>query len=431
MNDRTMGLCICRLMIFVRIGVFVLFFKWRISTGPVVSSTDSKQTSRAGVRAVWTVSVAGELWFALMWVMDQQLPKMWPVRRAVDVAALGDTVLSILAADYPADKLTCYVSDDGGALLMLTREALTEAAGFAGLWVPFCRKHGVEPRSPEAFFFGSGAAAAADGRKARVATRAGYKGNAWPELAPDRRRVRRAYEELRRSTCSRPATSGAGGCRRRRRMEAAAGGDMARPTTTPELSIEVQIGRPSSRAPQLGGGIGLLELSSVDVRLSALVYVYREQRRGRAHHRKADAMNALLDASAVLSNAAFVLNIDCDHYVNNSQALRAGVCLMLDRGGGGGGGAPPTAPPRRTRSAGRRRSTSPTGCTRCCAGRRAPSRSSSPGTTRCSPAAAAGSTRCSASRTSTPRCTRSPPSSSRSTASSPSSRLSCRQNINF
>lgn len=27
-------------------------------------------------------------------------------------------------------------------------------------------------------------------------------------------------------------------------------------------------------------------------------------------------------ASALLSNAPFVLNLDCDHYVNNSLALR-------------------------------------------------------------------------------------------------------------
>jgi mixed-linked glucan synthase len=59
--------------------------------------------------------------------------------------ATVNTVLSILATDYPADKLTCYVSDDGGALL--TREAVAEASRFARLWVPFCRKHGVEPRN--------------------------------------------------------------------------------------------------------------------------------------------------------------------------------------------------------------------------------------------------------------------------------------------
>jgi cellulose synthase-like protein len=62
----------------------------------------------------------------------------------------ANSVLSILAADYPIEKLACYVSDDGGALL--TYEAMAEAASFAQLWVPFCRKHDIEPRNPEAYF---------------------------------------------------------------------------------------------------------------------------------------------------------------------------------------------------------------------------------------------------------------------------------------
>ncbi|OAY66421.1 Cellulose synthase-like protein D1, partial [Ananas comosus] len=66
------------------------------------------------------------------------------------VLVTANTILSILAADYPVEKLSCYVSDDGGALL--TFEAMAEAASFANLWVPFCRKHGIEPRNPESYF---------------------------------------------------------------------------------------------------------------------------------------------------------------------------------------------------------------------------------------------------------------------------------------
>ncbi|RWR88462.1 cellulose synthase-like protein D3 [Cinnamomum micranthum f. kanehirae] len=47
---------------------------------------------------------------------------------------------------------------------------------------------------------------------------------------------------------------------------------------------------------------------------------------------KAGAMNALVRASAILSNGPFMLNLDCDHYINNCQALREGMCFMLDRG---------------------------------------------------------------------------------------------------
>ncbi|CAN6288401.1 unnamed protein product [Urochloa humidicola] len=345
----TITIKLYRLMIVVRMCIFVLFFKWRISTALVMMSSN-KTDYTSTVRAMWTVSIAGELWFALMWVLDQ-LPKMQPVRRAVDIAALDEsllppmdvfvttadpekepplvtanTILSILAADYPADKLTCYVSDDGGA--QLTREAVAEAARFAGLWVPFCRKHGAEPRNPEAYF-------SAGGVKVRAVTRGEYKGMAWPELARDRRRVRREYEELR----LRIDALQAGDTRRRRRWPIADDGSCRQRGTAKDHDgvVEVLV-RPPSHTPQLGvvdTTNNLVDLSSVDVRIPAVVYMCREKRRGVAHHRKAGAMNALLRASAVLSNAPFLLNLDCDHYVNNSQALRAGACLMLDRGGGG------------------------------------------------------------------------------------------------
>ncbi|GFQ08612.1 cellulose synthase a catalytic subunit 3 [UDP-forming], partial [Phtheirospermum japonicum] len=44
----------------------------------------------------------------------------------------ANTVLSILAVDYPVDKVSCYVSDDGAA--MLTFEALSETSEFARIW---------------------------------------------------------------------------------------------------------------------------------------------------------------------------------------------------------------------------------------------------------------------------------------------------------
>lgn len=34
--------------------------------------------------------------------------------------------------------------------------------------------------------------------------------------------------------------------------------------------------------------------------------------------------------SAVLSNAPYLLNVDCDHYINNSKALRESMCFMMD-----------------------------------------------------------------------------------------------------
>ncbi|GAU39878.1 hypothetical protein TSUD_69260 [Trifolium subterraneum] len=64
--------------------------------------------------------------------------------------------------------------------------------------------------------------------------------------------------------------------------------------------------------------------------LPRLVYVSREKRPGYQHHKKAGAENALVRVSAVLTNAPFILNLDCDHYVNNSKAVREAMCFLMD-----------------------------------------------------------------------------------------------------
>ncbi|RZC87959.1 hypothetical protein C5167_004137 [Papaver somniferum] len=106
--------------------------------------------------------------FALFWLLDQ-LPKLCPINRSTDLAVLkekfetpttgnptgkydlsridvfvsiadpekepplvtANTILSILATDYPVEKLACYVFDDRGALL--TFESMAEAASFASM----------------------------------------------------------------------------------------------------------------------------------------------------------------------------------------------------------------------------------------------------------------------------------------------------------
>jgi cellulose synthase A len=62
----------------------------------------------------------------------------------------ANTILSILAVDYPVDKVSCYLSDDGAA--MLTFDALSETSEFARKWVPFCKNFNIEPRAPEVYF---------------------------------------------------------------------------------------------------------------------------------------------------------------------------------------------------------------------------------------------------------------------------------------
>ncbi|KAA3471287.1 cellulose synthase A catalytic subunit 3 [UDP-forming]-like [Gossypium australe] len=95
------------------------------------------------------ISVICEIWFAISWILDQY-PKWLPVNPETYLARLAlrydperepsqlaaepplvtaITVLSILAVDYPVDKVFCYVSDDGAA--MLTFEELSETSEFA------------------------------------------------------------------------------------------------------------------------------------------------------------------------------------------------------------------------------------------------------------------------------------------------------------
>ncbi|GKA95491.1 cellulose synthase-like protein D3 [Tanacetum coccineum] len=78
---------------------------------------------------------------------------------------------------------------------------------------------------------------------------------------------------------------------------------------------------------------GMLDFSDVDIRLPMLVYVSREKCPGYDHNKKTGAMNAMVRASAIMSNGPFILNLDCDHYIYNSQAMREGMRFMMDRGG--------------------------------------------------------------------------------------------------
>ena len=77
-----------------------------------------------------------------------------------------NTVLSVMAYDYPQEKLNVYLSDDGGS--DLTFYALLEASRFAKHWIPFCKKFNVEPRSPAAYFASGGFGGNGDEEVARV-----------------------------------------------------------------------------------------------------------------------------------------------------------------------------------------------------------------------------------------------------------------------
>ncbi|XP_042479298.1 cellulose synthase-like protein E6 isoform X2 [Macadamia integrifolia] len=137
------------------------------------------RTGEAG-RWAWLGLFAAELWFSFYWIITQSV--RWNVvhrhtttfkdslsLRYEDKLLSGidifvctadpvmeppilviNTVLSVMAYGYPPEKLSVYLSDDGGS--DLTFYALLEASHFSKHWIPFCNKFKVEPRSPEALF---------------------------------------------------------------------------------------------------------------------------------------------------------------------------------------------------------------------------------------------------------------------------------------
>ncbi|XP_052187683.1 cellulose synthase-like protein D5 [Diospyros lotus] len=368
-----------RLLMFARLAALACFLTWRISN------------PNREAMWLWIMSVVCESWFALSWVLDQ-FPKLCPVNRVTDLSVLkerfepsalnlrnpkglsdlpgvdvfvstadpekepplvtANTVLSILAVDYPVEKLACYVSDDGGSLV--TFEALAEAASFARIWVPFCRKHKIEPRNPETYF----------GLK-----RDPLKNKVRLDFVRERRRVKREYDEFKvrinalpESIRRRSDAYNAQAELRGKKKMVEVGENSLNPVKVPKATwmsdashwpgtwssaeeghsrgdhegiIQIML-VPPNPDPIYGteaDGENLINTTDVDTRLPMLVYVSREKRPGFDHNKKAGAMNALVRTSAIMSNGSFILNLDCDHYIYNSLALREGMCFMLDRGG--------------------------------------------------------------------------------------------------
>ncbi|KAL3721565.1 hypothetical protein ACJRO7_033979 [Eucalyptus globulus] len=307
-----------RLLIILRLAILGLFLHYRI-LHPVNDAY-----------GLWLTSVICEIWFAVSWILDQ-FPKWYPIEREtyldrlslryeregkpselapVDVFVstvdpmkeppliTANTVLSILAVDYPVDKVACYVSDDGAA--MLTFEALSETSEFAKKWVPFCKRFNIEPRAPEWYF----------------SQKMDYlKNKVHPEFVRERRAIKREYEEF------------------KVRINAL----VAMAQKVPEEGWTMQDGTPwpgnnvrdhPGMIQVFLGHSGVCDDDGNE--LPRLVYVSREKRPGFEHHKKAGAMNALIRVSAVISNAPYLLNVDCDHYINNSKALREAMCFMMD-----------------------------------------------------------------------------------------------------
>ncbi|KAG5249747.1 cellulose synthase protein [Salix suchowensis] len=348
-----------RILILIRLVVLFFFLSWRV------------RNPNPDATWLWGMSIVCEIWFAISWILDI-FPKFNPINRSTDLAALRDkfekpspanphgrsdlpgvdifvstadpekepplvtsnTILSILAADYPVEKLSCYISDDGGAIL--TFEAMAEAVRFAEL---------LQPKTDPT------------------------KNKKRPDFVKDRRWMKREYDEFKVRINGLPEA-----IRRRSKslnsMEMKKAKSLAReknggdlppegvdvpkatwmadgtpwpgtwlnPTDDHKKGDHAGILQVMSKVPANDPVLGQpdekkLDFTGVDVRIPMFAYVSREKRPGFDHNKKAGAMNSLVRASAILSNGPFILNLDCDHYFYNCQAIREGMCFMMDRGG--------------------------------------------------------------------------------------------------
>ncbi|KAE8722256.1 Cellulose synthase-like protein E1 [Hibiscus syriacus] len=205
-----------------------------------------------------------------------------------------NTVLSVMAYDYPPQKLSIYLSDDGGS--ELTFYAMVEAAELSKTWLPFCNKFKVEPRSPEAYF--------------RTASE--------PVDVKEWGLVKKQYEDM------------------RMRIEAT--------TKMNRIPDHIRKQHKGFREWDLGSSkhdhqtilqilIDGRDSNAVDVEgnpLPTLVYLAREKRPQYDHHFKAGAMNVLIRVSSKISNGPIILNVDCDMYSNNSESIKYALCIFMD-----------------------------------------------------------------------------------------------------
>ncbi|KAI3790696.1 hypothetical protein L2E82_03929 [Cichorium intybus] len=255
----------------------------------------------------WVLMTVAEFIFSFIWFLTQ--PFRWrPVARTVSLHNLPDddllpkvdifictadpskeptvevmnTVLSAMGLDYPSDKLAVYLSDDGGA--PSTLYAMKEACSFAKEWLPFCRKYGIKSRCPEWFFSSYGH----DELLFRT-----------DEFEADEQNMKLAYDQFKENV-------------ERRTNGASAVND--RP---PRVAI-INDNRKGKRNEEN------------EVQMPLLVYVSRERRPSLPHRFKAGALNTLLRVSGILSNAPYMLVLDCDMYCNEPTSAKQAMCFHLD-----------------------------------------------------------------------------------------------------
>ncbi|CAL9135347.1 unnamed protein product, partial [Musa textilis] len=203
----------------------------------------------------------------------------------------ANTVLSLLAVEYPLHKLSCYVSDDAAS--PITFYSLVESAKFAKHWVPFCKKHNVRVRAPSVYFSTEPQPPQSLSSDFMREWRQFMKQDEYEELI---RRIETAKEDQIPS-------------------RAADGSKEFLKTERRDHPSMVEVIWENKEGSEDG--------------FPHLIYVAREKRPKHSHHYKAGAMNVLTRVSGVMTNAPFMLNVDCDMFANNPEVVLHAMCLLL------------------------------------------------------------------------------------------------------
>ncbi|XBI81882.1 hypothetical protein VPH35_090696 [Triticum aestivum] len=207
------------------------------------------------------------------------------------------TILSLMAYNYPAEKISVYLSDDGGSIL--TFYALWEASLFAKHWIPFCKRYNIEPRSPAAYFSES------DGHQDLCSPKE------WSL-------IREMYEDI-TQRIDRAVLSGKISEEVKANHKGFHEWDQENTSKNHQPIVQILMEGKDKNANDDEGNV-----------LPTLVYMAREKRPQHHHNFKAGAMNALIRVSSVISNSPIIMNVDCDMYSNNCDTIRDALCFFLD-----------------------------------------------------------------------------------------------------
>ncbi|PRQ16612.1 putative cellulose synthase (UDP-forming) [Rosa chinensis] len=204
-----------------------------------------------------------------------------------------NTALSVMGYDYPTEKVSVYVSDDGGSALTLF--AFMEAAKFARHWLPFCRENNIVERCPEAFFQ-MDYSRSSEAEEIKIM----YQGM--------KVRVDNVIE---RGKVDSEYVTG--------EWETQAFSKWIDGFTQRDHPTVIQVLADSSKDRDITDNV-----------MPNLIYVSREKSRKSEHNFKAGALNVLIRVSAVMTNAPIVLTQDCDMYSNDPQTPSRALCYLSD-----------------------------------------------------------------------------------------------------